>query len=158
MTRSEFALAVMKAVYGADKDTDFLARGQADGLLPQVLTLDATVMPRGEASLLLDTALTTMSTSNIHGHMPPCAPSGFAIEVGGADVAIVGLTDDGSKATTHFSNTQDIGFHDQWEACQDVAAQADAESLSRVSFRRVRCTVDTPVFYEKSVAFLPRAG
>lgn len=77
MTRSEFALAVMKAVYGADKDTDFLARGQADGLLPQGLTLDATVMPRGEASLLLYTALTiitTMSTSNIHGHMPPLRP------------------------------------------------------------------------------------
>lgn len=238
MTRSEFALAVMKAVYGADKDMDFLAQGQADGLLPEGLTLDDTVMTRGEAALLLDTTtrdltiITTMSTSDIHGHMTPYTPSGSAIEVGGSakaawlfqeaerrnpntlildggdspyntdlanislgqssvdvmnaqgydatvlgnhdfdysfenllslaeraeyamlsantywkdgsypeqfspyivkevggvDVAIVGLTDDGSKATTHFSNTQDIEFHDQWEVGQDVVAQADAES------------------------------
>ena len=238
MTRSEFALAVMKAVYGSDKDMDFLAQGQADGLLPEGLTLDDTVMTRGEAALLLDTAtrdltiITTMSTSDIHGHMTPYTPSGSAIEVGGSakaawlfqeaerrnpntlildggdspyntdlanislgqssvdvmnaqgydatvlgnhdfdysfenllslaeraeyamlsantywkdgsypeqfspyivkevggvDVAIVGLTDDGSKATTHFSNTQDIEFHDQWEVGQDVVAQADAES------------------------------
>lgn len=238
MTRSEFALAVMKAVYGADKDMDFLAQGQTDGLLPEGLTLDDTVMTRGEAALLLDTAtrdltiITTMSTSDIHGHMTPYTPSGSAIEVGGSakaawlfqeaerrnpntlildggdspyntdlanislgqssvdvmnaqgydatvlgnhdfdysfenllslaeraeyamlsantywkdgsypeqfapyivkevggvDVAIVGLTDDGSKATTHFSNTQDIEFHDQWEVGQDVVAKADAES------------------------------
>ena len=238
MTRSEFALAVMKAVYGADKDMDFLAQGQTDGLLPEGLTLDDTVMTRGEAALLLDTAtrdltiITTMSTSDIHGHMTPYTPSGSAIEVGGSakaawlfqeaecrnpntlildggdspyntdlanislgqssvdvmnaqgydatvlgnhdfdysfenllslagraeyamlsantywkdgsypeqfapyivkevggvDVAIVGLTDDGSKATTHYSNTQDIEFHDQWEVGQDVVAKADAES------------------------------
>lgn len=238
MTRSEFALAVMKAVYGADKDMDFLAQGQTDGLLPEGLTLGDTVMTRGEAALLLDTAtrdltiITTMSTSDIHGHMTPYTPSGSAIEVGGSakaawlfqeaerrnpntlildggdspyntdlanislgqssvdvmnaqgydatvlgnhdfdysfenllslaeraeyamlsantywkdssypeqfapyivkevggvDVAIVGLTDDGSKATTHFSNTQDIEFHDQWEVGQDVVAKADAES------------------------------
>ena len=238
MTRSEFALAVMKAIYGADKDMDFLAQGQSDGLLPEELTLDDTVMTRGEAALLLDTAtrdltiITTMSTSDIHGHMTPYTPSGSAIEVGGSakaawlfqeaerrnpntlildggdspyntdlanislgqssvdvmnaqgydatvlgnhdfdysfenllslaeraeyamlsantywkdgsypeqfapyivkevggvDVAIVGLTDDGSKATTHFSNTQDIEFHDQWEVGQDVVAKADAES------------------------------
>lgn len=238
MTRSEFALAVMKAIYGADKDMDFLAQGQSDGLLPEELTLDDTVMTRGEAALLLDTAtrdltiITTMSTSDIHGHMTPYTPSGSAIEVGGSakaawlfqeaerrnpntlildggdspyntdlanislgqssvdvmnaqgydatvlgnhdfdysfenllslaeraeyamlsantywkdgsypeqfapyivkevggvDVAIVGLTDDGSKATTHFSNTQDIEFHDQWEVGQDMVAKADAES------------------------------
>ena len=238
MTRSEFALAVMKAIYGADKDMDFLAQGQSDGLLPEELTLDDTVMTRGEAALLLDTAtrdltiITTMSTSDIHGHMTPYTPSGSAIEVGGSakaawlfqeaerrnpntlildggdspyntdlanislgqssvdvmnaqgydatvlgnhdfdysfenllslaeraeyamlsantywkdgsypeqfapyivkevgglNVAIVGLTDDGSKATTHFSNTQDIEFHDQWEVGQDVVAKADAES------------------------------
>ena len=238
MTRSEFALAVMKAIYGADKDMDFLAQGQSDGLLPEELTLDDTVMTRGEAALLLDTAtrdltiITTMSTYDIHGHMTPYTPSGSAIEVGGSakaawlfqeaerrnpntlildggdspyntdlanislgqssvdvmnaqgydatvlgnhdfdysfenllslaeraeyamlsantywkdgsypeqfapyivkevggvDVAIVGLTDDGSKATTHFSNTQDIEFHDQWEVGQDVVAKADAES------------------------------
>ena len=51
------------------------------------------------------------------------------------DVAIVGLTDDVSKATTHFSNTQDIEFHGQWEACQDVVAQTDAESLSPCLFQ-----------------------
>ena len=223
MTRAEFALAVMKAVYGADKDLDFLAQGAADGLLPADLTLDDTVMTRGEAAYLLDTAtkdltiITTMSTSDIHGNMVPYTPSGSSIEVGGSaraawlfdearrrnpntlvldggdspyntdlanislgqssvdvmnaqgydatvlgnhdfdysfenllslaeraeyamlsantywkdgsypeqfspyivkevggvDVAIVGLTDDGSKATTHFSNTQDIEFHDQ---------------------------------------------
>ena len=238
MTRSEFALAVMKAIYGADKDMDFLAQGQSDGLLPEELTLDDTVMTRGEAALLLDTAtrdltiITTMSTSDIHGHMTPYTPSGSAIEVGGSakaawlfqeaerrnpntlildggdspyntdlanislgqssvdvmnaqgydatvlgnhdfdysfenllslaeraeyamlsantywkdgsypeqfapyivkevgglNVAIVGLTDDGSKATTHYSNTQDIDFHDQWEVGQDVVAKADAES------------------------------
>ena len=49
-------------------------------------------------------------------------------EVGGLDVAIVGLTDDGSKATTHFSNTQDIEFHDQWEVGQEVVAQANEEA------------------------------
>ena len=238
MTRSEFALAVMKAIYGADKDMDFLAQGQTDGLLPGPPPLDAPAMTRGEAALLLDTAtrdltiITTMSTSDIHGHMTPYTPSGSAIEVGGSakaawlfqeaerrnpntlildggdspyntdlanlslgqssvdvmnaqgydatvlgnhdfdysfenllslaeraeyamlsantywkdgsypeqfapyivkevggvDVAIVGLTDDGSKATTHFSNTQDIEFHDQWEVGQDVVAKADAES------------------------------
>ena len=238
MTRSEFALAVMKAVYGADKDMDFLAQGQTDGLLPEELTLDDTVMTRGEAALLLDTAtrdltiITTMSTSDIHGHMTPYTPSGSAIEVGGSakaawlfqeaerrnpntlildggdspyntdlanlslgqssvdvmnaqgydatvlgnhdfdysfenllslaeraeyamlsantywkdgsypeqfspyivreldgvTVAVVGLTDDGSKATTHFSNTQDIDFHDQWEVGQAVLEQANAEA------------------------------
>ena len=43
-------------------------------------------------------------------------------------VAVVGLTDDGSKATTHFSNTQDIDFHDQWEVGQAVLEQANAEA------------------------------
>ena len=238
MTRSEFALAVMKAVYGADKDMDFLAQGRADGLLPEGLTLDGTVISRGEAALLLDTAtrdltiITTMSTSDIHGNMVPYTPSGSSIEVGGSaraawlfdeaerrnpntliidggdspyntdlanislgkssvdvmnaqgydatvlgnhdfdysfdnllsladraeyamlsantywkdgtypeqfepyivkevggvKVAIVGLTDDGSKATTHYANTQDIDFHDQWEVGQEVVAQAYAEA------------------------------
>ena len=238
MTRSEFALAVMKAVYGADKDMDFLAQGRADGLLPEGLTLDGTVITRGEAALLLDTAtrdltiITTMSTSDIHGHMVPYTPSGSSIEVGGSaraawlfdeaerrnpntlildggdspyntdlanislgkssvdvmnaqgydatvlgnhdfdysfdnllslaeradyamlsantywkdgtypeqfepyivkeldgvKVAIVGLTDDGSKATTHYANTQDIDFHDQWEVGKEVVAKADAEA------------------------------
>ena len=238
MTRSEFALAVMKAIYGADKDMDFLAQGRADGLLPEGLTLDGTVITRGEAALLLDTAtrdltiITTMSTSDIHGNMVPYTPSGSSIEVGGSaraawlfdeaerrnpntliidggdspyntdlanislgkssvdvmnaqgydatvlgnhdfdysfdnllsladraeyamlsantywkdgtypeqfepyivkevggvKVAIVGLTDDGSKATTHYANTQDIDFHDQWEVGQEVVAQADAEA------------------------------
>lgn len=238
MTRSEFALAVMKAVYGADKEMDFLAQGKTDGLLPESLTLDDTVITRGEAALLLDTAtkdltiITTMSTSDIHGNMVPYTPSGSSIEVGGSaraawlfdeaerrnpntliidggdspyntdlanislgkssvdvmnaqgydatvlgnhdfdysfdnllsladraeyamlsantywkdgtypeqfepyivkevggvKVAIVGLTDDGSKATTHYANTQDIDFHDQWEVGQEVVAKADAES------------------------------
>lgn len=238
MTRSEFALAVMKAVYGADKEMDFLAQGKADGLLPESLTLDGTVITRGEAALLLDTAtkdltiITTMATSDIHGNMVPYTPSGSSIEVGGSaraawlfdeaerrnpntliidggdspyntdlanislgkssvdvmnaqgydatvlgnhdfdysfdnllsladraeyamlsantywkdgtypeqfepyiikevdgvNVAIVGLTDDGSKATTHYANTQDIDFHDQWEVGQEVVAKADAES------------------------------
>ena len=238
MTRSEFALAVMKAVYGADKEMDFLAQGKTDGLLPESLTLDGTVITRGEAALLLDTAtrdltiITTMSTSDIHGNMVPYTPSGSSIEVGGSaraawlfdeaerrnpntliidggdspyntdlanislgkssvdvmnaqgydatvlgnhdfdysfdnllsladraeyamlsantywkdgtypeqfepyiikevdgvKVAIVGLTDDGSKATTHYANTQDIDFHDQWEVGQEVVAKADAES------------------------------
>lgn len=238
MTRSEFALAVMKAVYGADKQMDFLAQGKADGLLPESLTLDGTVITRGEAALLLDTAtkdltiITTMATSDIHGNMVPYTPSGSSIEVGGSaraawlfdeaerrnpntliidggdspyntdlanislgkssvdvmnaqgydatvlgnhdfdysfdnllsladraeyamlsantywkdgtypeqfepyiikevdgvKVAIVGLTDDGSKATTHYANTQDIDFHDQWEVGQEVVAKADAES------------------------------
>lgn len=238
MTRSEFALAVMKAVYGADKEMDFLAQGQEDGLLPENLTLDDTVITGAEAALVLDTAtkdltiITTMSTSDIHGHMTPYTPSGSAIEVGGSaraawlfqeaknrnpntlildggdspyntdlanismgkasvdvmnaqgydatvlgnhdfdyafdnllslaqradyavlsantywkdgtypeefkpyivkevgglKVAIVGLTDDNSKSTTHFSNTQDIDFHDQWEVGQEVIAQANAEA------------------------------
>ena len=238
MTRAEFALAVMKAVYGADKDMDFLAQGAEDGLLPAGLTLDNTVITRGEAAYVLDTAvkdltiITTMSTSDIHGHMVPYTPSGSSIEVGGSakaawlfdeaerrnpntlildggdspyntdlanislgkssvdvmnaqgydatvlgnhdfdysfdnllsladraeyamlsantywkdgtypeqfepyivkevggvKVAIVGLTDDGSKATTHYANTQDIDFHDQWEVGQEVVAQADAEA------------------------------
>ena len=238
MTREQFALAVMKAVYGADKEMDFLAEGLADGLLPDDLTLDDTAMTRGEAAYVLDTAIqdltivTTMSTSDIHGHMTSYTPSGSSIavggsaraawlfqqakalnpntlildggdspyntdlanismgkssvdvmnaqgydatvlgnhdfdysfdnllsladradyavlsantywkdgsypeqfepyivkEVGGLDVAIVGLTDDGSKATTHFSNTQDIEFHDQWEVGQEVVAQANEEA------------------------------
>lgn len=238
MTRSEFALAVMKAVYGADKEMDFLAQGKTDGLLPESLTLDDTVITRGEAALLLDTAtrdltiITTMSTSDIHGNMVPYTPSGSSIEVGGSaraawlfdeaerrnpntliidggdspyntdlanislgkssvdvmnaqgydatvlgnhdfdysfdnllsladraeyamlsantywkdgtypeqfepyiikevdgvKVAIVGLTDDGSKATTHYANTQDIDFHDQWEVGREVVAKADAEA------------------------------
>ncbi len=238
MTRSEFALAVMKAVYGADKEMDFLVQGKADGLLPESLTLDETVITRGEAALLLDTAtrdltiITTMATSDIHGNMVPYTPSGSSIEVGGSaraawlfdeaerrnpntliidggdspyntdlanislgkssvdvmnaqgydatvlgnhdfdysfdnllsladraeyamlsantywkdgtypeqfepyiikemggvKVAIVGLTDDGSKATTHYANTQDIDFHDQWQVGQKVVAKADAES------------------------------
>lgn len=238
MTRKEFALAVMKAVYGADRDMDFLAQGAADGLLPDGLALDDTVISREEAAWLLDTAIrdltiiTTMSTSDIHGNMVPYTPSGSAIQVGGSaraawlfdearrrnpntlvidggdspyntdlanislgkssvdvmnaqgydatvlgnhdfdysfenllslaeraeyamlsantywkdgsypeqfepyivreldgvKVAIVGLTDDGSKATTHYSNTQDIDFHDQWEVGQAVVAQADAQA------------------------------
>ena len=238
MTRADFALAVMKAVYGADRDMDFLAQGAQDGLLPDGLTLDGTVITRGEAAWVLDTAtkdltiITTMSTSDIHGHMTPYTPSGSAIEVGGSakaawlfaeaerrnpntlvldggdspyntdlanmsqgqssvdvmnaqgydatvlgnhdfdysfdnllsladraeyamlsantywkdgtypeqfdpyivkevgglKVAIVGLTDDGSKATTHYSNTQDIDFHDQWEVGQQVVDLANAEA------------------------------
>ena len=34
MTRKQFALSVMKAVYGADKEIDFLSQGEKDGLLP----------------------------------------------------------------------------------------------------------------------------
>ena len=43
-------------------------------------------------------------------------------------MAIVGLTDDGSKATTHYSNTQDIDFHDHWEVGQQVVDQANEEA------------------------------
>ena len=238
MTRAQFALAVMKAVYGADKEMDFLAQGKADGLLPADLDLTDVVMTRGEAAYLLDTAtkdltiLTTMSTSDIHGNMVPYTPSGSKIEVGGSakagylfdeirkrnpntlvidagdspyntdlanislgkssvdvmnaqgydatalgnhdfdysfdnllaladraeyamlsantywkdgsypeqfapyivkeldgvKVAIVGLTDDTSKSTTHYTNTQDIDFHDQWEVGAEVVAKADAEA------------------------------
>ena len=42
MTRDDFALAVMKAVYGADKNMDFLAQGAEDGLLPADLPLNGT--------------------------------------------------------------------------------------------------------------------
>ena len=238
MTRAQFALAVMKAVYGADKEMDFLAQGKADGLLPADLDLTDVVMTRGEAAYLLDTAtkdltiLTTMSTSDIHGNMVPYTPSGSKIEVGGSakagylfdeirkrnpntlvidagdspyntdlanislgkssvdvmnaqgydatalgnhdfdysfdnllsladraeyamlsantywkdgsypeqfapyivkelggvKVAIVGLTDDTSKSTTHYTNTQDIDFHDQWEVGAEVVAKANAEA------------------------------
>lgn len=238
MTRKQFALSVMKAVYGADKEIDFLSQGEKDGLLPQELDLDDTVITLGEAAHLLDTAtkdlkiITTMSTSDIHGHMTPYTPSGSSIEVGGSaraawlfqeakrrnpntlildagdspyntdlanislgkssidvmsaegydatvlgnhdfdyafdnllslakrakytmlsantywkdgtypeefkpyivkemnglKVAIVGLTDDGSKATTHFSNTQDIDFHDEWDVGQEVVEKADSEA------------------------------
>lgn len=238
MTRAQFGLAVMKAVYGADKEIDFLAQGAADGLIPADLTMDDTIITRGEAAYLLATAIedltivTTMSTSDIHGNMVPYTPSGSKIEVGGSakaayifkeikkrnpntliidggdspyntdlanislgkssvdvmnaqgydatvlgnhdfdysfenllslaeraeyamlsantywkdgaypeqfkeyvikevagiKVAIVGLTDDGSKATTHYTNTQDIDFHDQWEVGAEVIAKADAES------------------------------
>ncbi len=238
MTRTQFALSVMKAVYGADKEMDFLAQGKADGLLPSDLELTDAVITRGEAAYLLDTAtrdltiLTTMSTSDIHGNMVPYTPSGSKIEVGGSakagyifdeirkrnpntlvidagdspyntdltnislgkssvdvmnaqgydatvlgnhdfdysfdnllsladradyamlsantywkdgsypeqfspyiikeldgvKVAIVGLTDDSSKATTHYTNTQDIDFHDQWEVGAEVLAKANAEA------------------------------
>lgn len=238
MTRTQFGLAVMKAVYGADKEIDFLAQGAADGLIPADLTMDDTIITRGEAAYLLATAIedltivTTMSTSDIHGNMVPYTPSGSKIEVGGSakaayifkeikkrnpntlivdggdspyntdlanislgkssvdvmnaqgydatvlgnhdfdysfenllslaeraeyamlsantywkdgaypeqfkgyvikevagvKVAIVGLTDDGSKATTHYTNTQDIDFHDQWEVGAEVIAKADAAS------------------------------
>ncbi len=238
VTRAQFALSVMKAVYGADKKMDFLAQGKADGLLPADLELTDAVITRGEAAYLLDTAtrdltiLTTMSTSDIHGNMVPYTPSGSKIEVGGSakagyifdeirkrnpntlvidagdspyntdlanislgkssvdvmnaqgydavalgnhdfdysfdnllsladradyamlsantywkdgsypeqfdpyiikeldgvKVAIVGLTDDGSKATTHYTNTQDIEFHDQWEVGDRVLAKANAEA------------------------------
>ena len=238
MTRAQFGLAVMKAVYGADKEIDFLAQGAADGLIPADLTMDDTIITRSEAAYLLATAIedltivTTMSTSDIHGNMVPYTPSGSKIQVGGSakaayifkeikkrnpntlivdggdspyntdlanislgkssvdvmnaqgydatvlgnhdfdysfenllslaeraeyamlsantywkdgaypeqfkgyvikevagvKVAIVGLTDDGSKATTHYTNTQDIDFHDQWEVGAEVIAKADAES------------------------------
>ena len=238
MTRAQFGLAVMKAVYGADKEIDFLGQGAADGLIPADLTMDDTIITRGEAAYLLATAIedltivTTMSTSDIHGNMVPYTPSGSKIEVGGSakaayifkeikkrnpntliidggdspyntdlanislgkssvdvmnaqgydatvlgnhdfdysfenllslaeraeyamlsantywkdgvypeqfkgyvikevagvKVAIVGLTDDGSKATTHYTNTQDIDFHDQWEVGAEAIAKADAES------------------------------
>lgn len=238
MTRAQFALAVMKAIYGADREVDFLDQGKRDGLLPAEFKADGTVITRGEAAWLLDTALrdltilTTMSTSDIHGHMTPYTPSGSRIqvggsarvawlfeeakrrnantlildggdspyntdlanlsmgkssvevmsaqgydatvlgnhdfdysfdnllslaeqaeyamlsantywkdgthpeplksylikEVGGLKVAVVGLTDDGSKATTHYSNTADIDFHDHWEVGQAVVAQAREEA------------------------------
>ena len=238
MTRDDFALAVMKAVYGADKNMDFLAQGAEDGLLPADLPLNGTAITRGEAAYILDSAIkdltiiTTMSTSDIHGHMMSYTPSGSGSEVGGSakaawlfdeaerrnpntlildggdspyntdlanmsqgqssvdvmnaqgydatvlgnhdfdyafdnllslaeraeyamlsantywkdgtypeqfapyivkevgglNVAIVGLTDDGSKATTHYSNTQDIDFHDHWEVGQQVVDQANEEA------------------------------
>ena len=65
----------MKAVYGADKNMDFLAQGAEDGLLPADLPLNGTAITRGEAAYILDSAIkdltiiTTMSTSDIHGHM-----------------------------------------------------------------------------------------
>lgn len=239
MTGGAFALAVCKAIYGADKDIDFIAKAVEDGLLPSDLDLQSEdAITRGEAAYLLDTAtkdltiLTTMSTSDIHGNMTPYTPSGSKIEVGGSakagyifkaikernpntliidggdspyntdlanislgkssvdvmnaqgynatvlgnhdfdysfenllslaeradyamlsantywkdgkfpdqfkeyvvkevggvKVAVVGLTDDGSKATTHYTNTQDIDFHDQWEVGQDVLARAAEEA------------------------------
>lgn len=233
-----FALAVCKAVYGADKQIDFLAQGQKDGLLPADLKLEESAITREQAAYLLDTAikdltiLTVFSTSDIHGNMLPYKPSGSTIEVGGSakaahiisemkkiqpnvlvvdggdspyntdiankflgqssvdvmnatgydatalgnhdfdysfenlltlaknakyamlsantfwkdgkypeefkpyivketagiKVAIVGLVDDGSKLTTHYTNTQDINFHDQWEVGTATVAKADAES------------------------------
>ena len=90
MTRDDFALAVMKAVYGADKNMDFLAQGAEDGLLPADLPLNGTAITRGEAAYILDSAIkdltiiTTMSTSDIHGHMMSYTPSGSGSEVGGS--------------------------------------------------------------------------
>ncbi len=238
MTRAQFALSVCKAVYGADKDMDFVAQGKKDGILPADLTVDETVITRGEAAYLLDTAtkdltiLTVMATSDIHGNMMPTVRSNSSIEVGGSakagylfdsikernpntlivdagdspyntdlanvslgkssvdvmnaqgydatalgnhdfdysfdnllslaeraeyamlsantywkggkfpeqfedyivkevgglKVAIVGLTDDGSKATTHYTNTADIDFHDHWEVGEKTLAKARAEA------------------------------
>lgn len=242
MSSKEFATAVCKAIYGADKEIDFTAQAVRDGLLPTDLALGDTAMTRGEAAYLLDTAtkdltiLTTMATSDIHGNMLPYTPSGSKVtvggsakaayifdaikarnpntliidggdspyntdlanislgkssvdvmnaqgydatvlgnhdfdysfenllslaeradyamlsantywadgkypeqfkpyivkEVGGVKVAIMGLTDDGSKATTHYTNTQDIDFHDQWKVGEETLAKAKAEAEADV--------------------------
>ncbi len=239
ISRKAFAQAVMTAIYGADKTEDFLAKGKADGLLPDSLALDDTPITRGEAAFLLDTAtkdltiLTTMSTSDIHGRMLPYTPSGSAITVGGSaraatlfdgikarnpntliidggdspynqdianlslgkssvdvmnaegydatclgnhdfdyafenllslaeraeyamlsantfwkdgrypeqfkpyvlkeldnglKVAIAGLTDHNSKATTLFTNTKDIDFHDQWEVGEELVKECNEKA------------------------------
>ena len=234
VTRADFALAVAKAVYGADKELDFLAQAQKDKLFPQALTLDATPITRGEAASLLDAALdgltivTVFATSDIHGNMVPYTPSGSKIQVGGSaraaylfslrpnavvvdagdspyntdlanqfkgqssvdvmnaqgydatvlgnhdfdyafenlldlakradyamlsantfwkdgtypdefkpyivkeldgvKVAVVGLTDQDSKATTHYTNTTDIAFHDQWKVGAETVSTANAEA------------------------------
>lgn len=49
-------------------------------------------------------------------------------EVDGLNVAIVGLTDDSSKLTTHYTNTKDIDFKNQWEEGKKVVEEADQKS------------------------------
>lgn len=75
-----------------------------------------------------DYAMLSANTYWLDGTYPEQFEPYIVKEVGGLRVAIVGLTDDGSKATTHYSNTQDIEFHDQWEVGQEVVTQANEEA------------------------------
>lgn len=49
-------------------------------------------------------------------------------EVGGVKIAIVGVTDDNSKLTTHFKNTVDIDFHDDLTIASEIVSQVREES------------------------------
>ncbi|ONI39595.1 hypothetical protein AN639_06035 [Candidatus Epulonipiscium fishelsonii] len=52
----------------------------------------------------------------------------YVEEVNGIKVAVVGLTDENSKDSTHYTNTQDIELRDHFDVGRDVVARADAES------------------------------
>ncbi|OON97252.1 MAG: hypothetical protein ATN32_05705 [Candidatus Epulonipiscium fishelsonii] len=52
----------------------------------------------------------------------------YVEEVNGIKVAIVGLTDENSKDSTHYTNTQDIELRDHFDVGRDVVARADTES------------------------------
>lgn len=241
ITSKEFALAVAKAVYGVEKEIDFIAKAKEDGIFPADLKLEDKAITREEAAYLLDSVvgneedfkiITVFATSDIHGNLVPYTPAGSKMEIGsvakmsyiinelktiqpnmlildggdspyntnianlfkgkstvdvmnamgydatalgnhdfdyefenlleladradyamlsantymadgsypdafkpyiikevaGMKVAIVGLTDDESKLYTHYTNTKDIEFKDEFETAKKVIAEADAES------------------------------
>lgn len=52
----------------------------------------------------------------------------YVTEKDGVKIAIVGLTDDTTKLYTHFTNTENIEFKNQFETGKEVVAQAKNES------------------------------
>ncbi len=60
-------------------------------------------------------AMLSANTYLSNGSFPKGFKSYITKDLDGVKVGVVGLTDSGSKATTHYENTKEIEFHDHWD-------------------------------------------
>lgn len=136
-----------KAVYGVENEIDFIAKAQEDGIFPKDLVLDDEAVTKKEAAYLLDSvmgneedfkiitvfaaaeyAMLSANTYMADGTYPEAFKPYIIKEIAGMKIAIAGLTDDESKLYTHYTNTKEIDFKNQFETAKEVIAKADAES------------------------------
>ena len=91
ITKAKFAELVVKVVFGADTNADFIDGLVQTGLIDKDMISSQEFITRGEAAYIVNTIIsnpdfkiiTVFATSDIHGHLEPYKASGMEREIGG---------------------------------------------------------------------------
>lgn len=81
-----------------------------------------------ELANLADYAMLSANTYYKDGTYPEELKPYIIKDLDGIKVAIVGLTDDSSKKTTHYTNTMDIDLRNHWEVGEEIISSANKEA------------------------------